>query len=318
MKMSQEYNLYKRFINQNLVVQHKENNDPLSKFPLRACAYSNEVGAAISPINKTAGTLLWAPALLYLGADIYDKYKNENTTYAPSVKRSLRQAVFQGLASVIMPTLAIKTGQKIGVRLAGISDSLSTNDKKELVEFTMDYLEHSEYPKADNKDFADGLISAFKQKAQENKKSIEKKNIFSKVLGIFAESDVPEATMEKYIKNPDDSNPVIKYLKQQADTAVDIMTSEKAIKSDKYKQYYLKSLMKYEDSSIAKKNTVLKLFKDKNISKSIVATISGFVALFLLIKPIDFFVENILMEKLVNPIFDKIPAKNSHKEKNNT
>ena len=314
--MSQEYNIYKRFIIKKPAVKHKKNNDPLSKFPLRACTYSNEVGAAISPINKTAGTLLRAPALLYLGADIYDKYKNEDTIYSPSAKRSLRQAIFQGLASVIMPTLAIKAGQKIGVQLAGISDSLSVSDKKELIEFTMDYLTHSEYPKADNKGFCDGLIDSFKQKAQENKKSLEKKNVFSKIVGIFVESEAPEATMERYLKNQNDKNPVIVYLKEQANTAISIMNDEKAIKSDKYKQYYVKSLIKFEDAAIARKNTVLKLLKDKNIAKSIVATISGFVTLFLLIKPIDYFVENILMEKLVNPLFDKIPSKNKNKQEN--
>lgn len=312
--MSQEYNLYARFINQNIISKNKrsQNNDPLSRFPLRACAYSNEVGSAISPINKTAGTLLWAPALLYLGADIYDKYKNEDTTFAPSAKRSVRQAIFQGFASVIMPTLAIKTGQKIGVKLAGSSDSLSTSDKKELVEFTMDFLEHSDYPKEDNTDFMEGLVNSFKQKAQENKKSIEKKNFLSKALAVFVEPKGPECTMERYLKDQSDENPVIKYLKQQANTSIAIMTDEKAIKSNKYKQYYIKSLVKYEDASLARKNTVLKLLKDKNIAKSVVATISGFAALFLLIKPIDFFVENILMEKIVNPIFDKIPSKNKH------
>ena len=87
------------------------------------------------------------------------------------------------------------------------------------------------------------------------------------------------------------------------------MTSEKNIKSDKYKKYYLKSFIKYENTSLARKNTVLKILKDKNIAKSVVATISGFTVLFLSLKPIDFFVENILMEKLVNPLFDKIPTK---------
>ena len=313
--MNQEYNIYRQFINQNLAVRKSQDSDPLSKFPMRACTYSNEVGAAISPINKTVGTLLWAPALLYLGADIYDKYKNENTTYSPSIKRSLRQAVFQGLASIIMPTLAIKAGQKIGVKINGKSDSLSVSDKKELVEFTMDYLTHSDYPKANNADFSDGLIGSFKQKALENEKQINKKNLFFKILGIFVEPSIPEHTIETYLKSPKDTNPVIKYLKEQANTASAIMTDEKAIKADKYKQFYVKSLIKYENKDLARKYTVLKILKDKNVAKSIVATASGFVVLFLSIKPLDYFVENILMDKMVNPIFDKIPSKNKQNNK---
>ena len=133
-------NLYNNFFHA------EKKTDPLSKYPLRLCAYSNEIGAAISPINPALGTVLWAPALLYLGADIYDKYKNEDKTYNPSAKRSLRQAIFQGLASVILPTSAIKLGQKVGVNIAGEKGALSATDKKELIEFTRGFLYHSNYP----------------------------------------------------------------------------------------------------------------------------------------------------------------------------
>ena len=53
----------------------KKYSDPLMKWPARGLAYTNELGAAISEVAPTLGTLLWIPALLYFGADIYDKYK---------------------------------------------------------------------------------------------------------------------------------------------------------------------------------------------------------------------------------------------------
>ena len=56
-----------------------EYKDPLMKWPLRGCAYSNEVGAAISSLAPKLGAALWVPALMYFGADIYDKYKNFET-----------------------------------------------------------------------------------------------------------------------------------------------------------------------------------------------------------------------------------------------
>ena len=288
--------------------------DPLSKYPLRLCAYSNEVGAAISPINPTLGIVLWVPALLYLGADIYDKYKNEDKIYNPSPKRSLRQAIFQGLASVILPTAAIKAGQKIGVHVAGEKGALSATDKKELIEFTRGFLYHSDYPKENNNDIIEGLVSAFKRKALINEKRINKKGFLSKILSFFAEPKGPEHTMVKYLKNKSDSNPVIRYLEEQAMTARDIMTSEKAIKAEKYLRYFEKSNLKYENASIARKDTVLKILKDKNINKSLVATLSGFIALILLAKPIDYFVEDVLMEKLVNPFLDKTIYKNKTKQ----
>ncbi|MBQ8635983.1 hypothetical protein IJX73_03100 [bacterium] len=112
--------LYNKIISQrnSIKAEKKETSDILNKPPMRYLAYSNEIGSAISPISKTLGTALWVPALLYLGADIYDKYKNdEDNTYNPSAKRSVRQAIFQGMTSVILPTGAIKLGQKIGVRV---------------------------------------------------------------------------------------------------------------------------------------------------------------------------------------------------------
>ena len=58
---------------------HKKHyNDPLTKWPVRGLAYTNEIGAAISEVAPTLGLLLWAPAIFYFGADIYDKYKNGN------------------------------------------------------------------------------------------------------------------------------------------------------------------------------------------------------------------------------------------------
>ena len=93
--------------------ENNEYTDPLMKWPVRGLAYSNELGAAISEVAPKLGTLLWFPAMLYFGADIYDKYKNEKNSYNPSAIRGTEQAVFQMLASVILPTAAVIGGQKI-------------------------------------------------------------------------------------------------------------------------------------------------------------------------------------------------------------
>ncbi len=92
--------------------------DPLMSNPLRLCAYTNEVGAALAPIPEIGGTLFklsWIPALMYFGADIYDKYaKGESENYdKPSKSNALKQAIFQGLASVLLPTAAVIMGQNV-------------------------------------------------------------------------------------------------------------------------------------------------------------------------------------------------------------
>ena len=310
-----EYKLYHKFVSQNLTTKKKENDDILSKYPLRLLAYSNEVGAAISPINNTLGTVLWAPALLYLGADIYDKYKNEDKTYNPSARRSIQQAIFQGLASVIMPTGAIKLGQKIGVRIAKNKNELSATEKKEIIEFTRNYLENTEYPKADKATFTEGLLESFSQKAQKNRPFIEKKTLQNKISSVFVESDGYDNIYGKYLKNPDPKNPVITYLKKQGDLSQSILSGE-PFQNSKYVKHFEKAKALYGNEEIARKDTLAKLLQDKNINKSIVATVSGFIALILLAKPIDFFVENILMEKLISPALDKMQeTKNQFKQK---
>ena len=52
--------------------------DPLMQYPLRGAAFSNEVGEALRPVIGNYATVSWAPALLYIGADVYDKYKNKD------------------------------------------------------------------------------------------------------------------------------------------------------------------------------------------------------------------------------------------------
>ena len=100
----------------NKVAKKQDNNeyrDPLLEWPLRGAAFTNEVGEALRPIIGGYATLSWAPALLYIGADVYDKYKNDQTDYSPDSRRCLKQACFQGLASVILPIFAVKGGQNL-------------------------------------------------------------------------------------------------------------------------------------------------------------------------------------------------------------
>lgn len=313
-----EYNIYRKFIAQNVAMSNrkkKETNDILNKPPVRYLAYSNEIGSAISPINKSLGTALWVPALLYLGADIYDKYKNEDTTYNPSAKRSVRQAIFQGFASVLLPSAAISLGQKIGVRMATGKQSLSAVDKKELIEFTLNHLENNSFPK-NNTSFTDSLIDSFKQRASSNKIRLESRSLLEKASAIFHESKGYDTVISKYLKNQDKKAPITDYLKAQGQIVDSILQSEKNIKNPKYIKYFTKANIKFKNAEVAKQDTVVKLLKDKNINKSLVATISGFAALFLLMKPIDYFVEEVLMEKVVNPLFEKIPSKNKKTQNN--
>ena len=104
--------------------------DPLMNWPLRGAAFTNEVGEALRPIIGNAANMTWVPALMYIGADVYDKYKNDQTEYSPDSKRCLKQAIFQGLASVFLPVVAVKLGQNAFSQFGKFTeDKISLNAK---------------------------------------------------------------------------------------------------------------------------------------------------------------------------------------------
>ena len=57
--------------------EKKKYVDPLANWPLRGLGYTNDIGIAINEIAPATARLFWVPALMYFGADIYDKYKNK-------------------------------------------------------------------------------------------------------------------------------------------------------------------------------------------------------------------------------------------------
>lgn len=99
----------------------KNQKDILLESPLRMLGYTNEVGEALhASIGRTAANFFWVPALMYFGADIWDKYKRgEDDSYQNNDgKSALRQAVFHTVASLVVPTMAIHAAQK-GLMKAG-------------------------------------------------------------------------------------------------------------------------------------------------------------------------------------------------------
>ena len=128
------------FKNEKDEINFGKKNDPLNSYPLRICAYTNEVGAALSPIPVIGAKLFmlsWVPALLYFGADIYDKYAkgNENDYSSPSRKSAVKQATFQALASVLLPTAAVIAGQKVATKISGFisKDKMDISAKEDIL-----------------------------------------------------------------------------------------------------------------------------------------------------------------------------------------
>ena len=300
------------------VEKKNKKKDPLSEYPLRLCAYANEIGAALSPINPTLGTTLWAPALMYFGADIYDKYKNDNTTYNPSTARGFEQAIFQTLSSIILPTTAIRIGQKIGAHVIPWNKSeLSPDVQKELIDFVRNSIKENRL--SDN--------------TPESLKEILKRNFKNKMNNIAPEV-VNESPLKKFKKLMFDTQDPIhslqasqKKLMSFLDDKVDEMyqirknllrrnVTDNA--PEKFHKYFRKQISKLQDKYPtnfeykAAKSTIMKKLKMDSFKLNIPATIGGFIALAIAAKPIDKFSEYII-EKFIRPGLSNI-EKHPNKE----
>ncbi len=189
-------------------------NDPLAKYPLRAFGYSNEVGAAVSAMpvwGKAAETALWIPALMYLGADIYDKYKRgKDGNYSKeSATKAVEQAVFQGLASVLLPTAAVKMGQGIAGQMAKFDGSgLGASAKEELLVKLEKDFSKAKFAKGDRFDekgvFKKGkdLVwerindESFGSQLEDTKIQLKKEGVFKKICKFFGHSAGYDSTVK--------------------------------------------------------------------------------------------------------------------------
>lgn len=238
-------------------------NDPLSKFPVRAFGYSNEVGAALSAMpvwGKAAEVGLWIPALLYLGADIYDKYsrgKEGNYTKASS-QAAVQQAIFQALASVILPTAAVKMGQGLAGYTAKFDGSgLTASAKEEMYDRLLDEFDNYNFAKGDiveNGKTIKGIdrvknriiTQKLKPALVSTRSDLKTESIFAKIVRFFAHSNRPIASAKS------DINKVIKFVEKEAEEIFNTQTLlENAIREDIVAQNNSKMLKHYD---IAMKN----------------------------------------------------------------
>lgn len=282
-------------------------DDPLMKWPLRGLAYTNEIGVAISEVAPALGTALWIPALMYFGADIYDKYKNEDDQYNPCHHRGTKQAVFQALASVILPTVAVLGGQK-AFSLFGYLDKnkLSLSHREKISNYAINFISTGQLAKYKNKDaecvesFELGLKNALNYKKHE-------KNLQGKGSKLWAFLKNPKNALSIH-PSPEASE---SYARETIDSLIALRKelygdTPKLEKNLKWHLQVDKSLIKGAPKDVAIRDATMK-FQKSQISKSKwIKTFGGFVALALAVKPIDKFVEHIVLPKVVAPSLDKL------------
>lgn len=271
--------------------------DPLMQWPLRGAAFTNEVGEALRPVIGGYATLSWAPALLYIGADVYDKYKNDRTEYSPDSRRCLKQAIFQGMASVFLPLIAVKAGQNIFAQAGKMTeDKISITSKEHVAEAAEQFIANGKMHAYNGKDAecVKEFIDVVANSMDYNNKKSSLKNML-KVFRLDSKEKVQEYS-EKTIKD------LIKLRK-------DLLKPTEEFKKDKWFKAYEADLKSGQTSNVAVKSVLTNFQQNKMLKGKFIKTLGGFVALGAAIKPIDHFVEEVLIGKYVGPEIDKINKK---------
>lgn len=259
--------------------KEKKYKDPLANWPMRGLGYTNDIGVAINEIAPTAARLFWVPALMYFGADVYDKYKNKGNKYDPNAQRAFSQAVFQAFASIILPTVFGHAGQSVFSQIDKYrGERLSTNAKEQTYRFINNHVSEHEIFQKDRdinkvlQNFENNFNIFFKDK----KEYYAGRNIFSKIYdktlanckhGAIANSN------EERLKN---------FAKKEFENILSTCNNSEFLK-------------KHIDKKILK----LKSWK----------SLGSFTALLLTVKPIDLFTENVIIKKCVEPQVERFNSK---------
>ena len=271
-----------------------EYRDPLMKWPMRGMAFTNEIGESLRPLIGGAATLFWAPVFLYIGADVYDKYKNDKNEYSPDSRRCLKQAIFQGLASMLLPLVAIHGGQDI-FSLFGLvgKDKLSYNTQEHITKLAQQYV-------------ANGKMKAFEGKDSENIENFV--NLVRSNLDYKFSKKALKGSLRKFLK-VDKTECIDRYAK---DTITKLINTKSLLlnPSDEFKKsgFYSDFILALEcgqTENVAVKSILSKFLKKSTLTGKLFKTIGGFAAFSALVGPIDKFVEHIVIDKYIGPSIDK-------------
>lgn len=291
----------------------KKYSDPLNNWVLRGLACTNEIGVTISEIAPKASVALWIPTFMYLGADIYDKYKNDKNHYSPSGRRGIEHGIAQGISTFILPAVAILLGQRLTSPVGRFfDDRISINAKDTVIRHTKDVLDQSVGKYFDNKEhFKTILANSLDNKIRSREGEKHTNNIFRKIHKFFR-GDYAITTADKA--------KLTEYTNKNADMLFEI--KEKLIKNERHPELPKRIFNKYRKSKPLMQKmygadfadqalrTALKEYQNSLIVKNkLLKTLGGLISLALLIKPIDVFVNKTLLPKYIAPGVDIVRGK---------
>ena len=290
-------------------------DDPYMKWPLRGLAYTNELGEIIRPMNGFVANLLWLPAIGYIAADVADKYKNNTEgEKEPSVKRAAKQFSFQMLASVILPTVAVKTGQKLTNIISSKGNKPSINDRQTITNSIIESMD-----KGTHENFIDeatGLVNREKY-SEHIINNFASKERHAKTGGkMFKPLNKIYELIKKPFNSSAKSDSINNYVRETVNNIMDmretLLEGKKPAKvSEKLFKTFSKELQGADvlQKKSAAFNIIKKVQNKKLFKNNALKSLGGLVALSLMMKPIDNFVEHVLIERCISPAIDYIGKK---------
>lgn len=287
-----------------------EYQDPLRKWPLVGLTYFNDIGAVVSGISPKVGYAIRTPAMMYIGADIYDKYKNDKNSYDPSTRRGLQQAVFIAVGGTVIPSFIARLGEKIASTTNRITPTgLSTKAKENVLNRSVEYMQtNSLHTFVDDvTSYKEGFKTSVSQFAQDTQAEFKALHPIKKILTVinpFTDSDTiafaKQSKLDKYAEKQAE-----KVLAMRAELMQNkcpknmpkhLFKKFQEIQSD-YKRIYP------EDRYMGKAaKTILKDYhKHQIFTNKLIKTAGGLILITLLADATDKFVEKYVIKKTVEP-----------------
>lgn len=314
----------------------EKRRDIYMEMPIRAFGYTNEVGEALRPVIGKWAWASWAPAIAYIGSDVADKYaQDEYGNQKPSTERATKQLSTQLLASVLLPTAAVKLGQNAANLVSGYSKSgLTFSSREKISDFVLNSMDRGEHKnflnksgKVEKQTYINSLIPEMEEKL---------KHRDSKRLVLKPFYAVKNWLSDPYLKKPKKADintgiaDTVERLVENRQNLLDGIKPEqmskkmfKKFKSDSAKASHAARKLAMNAGKNTKEVTeamqsakhgiafdyIKKLEHSHNFKNKIVLSAGGFIALALLAKPIDRFVENVVMKKAIEPTIEYVKNK---------
>ncbi|MBP3923772.1 hypothetical protein J6E39_00845 [bacterium] len=284
--------------------ERKKYQDPLNSWKFRWMSYSNEAGTFISEIAPKLGAALWVPSFMYIGADVYDKYKNNKDKYDPSARRAFDRAIYQGISNLAALPLLITAGQKIVSPLGMVLGNKISIDKKAVIlDHINKVLMQGVNEELNDKETFRKLVKVTLENKMSSKKSeMQNDNVLKKAYKFLT---------NKYTIALGNKQKTIDYAQKKADELFEIRDlllsrdSSKKVSASVRNKYFetlssMKSMHGFDYANNAIRSALIKVCNRQMFENKILKTMGGFVALALFGTTVSKYVE----KKLVGTYID--------------